>query len=380
MEFTPWFSVSNNKITEFSFMSTISQTALVVGATGFIGKFLVARLLRDNARVFVICRNIDEQAPQLRYWLTQQEIDHQQLSFIQGDVTLSNLGLSFQDWTTLKEVTYLYNTSALFEWNLSMEQAKKVNVDGLTNLLNSVSKYCHLDRAIHLSGYMLTLEKHLQSAGIYKKYIEETNWPKVYETLGAYEASKIQGHFNWIKQADSLNIPWTVIHPATVIGDELTGEIPNNQPITSLIQQLKQRKMNALPGTPQHSLPLVSVTLLVDAMLHASKDSQTIKQEILVASPEQLTFQALVGIIAKSLQVKPPRNFMSLSLLKFILKWNWLARKLDLSSEMLNFIRTEQIDLTLFNQLNQQWKIPTPELPKTIQKTVKWVSLKSNIN
>ncbi|NKG37878.1 hypothetical protein CAI22_09205 [Acinetobacter johnsonii] len=64
MEFTPWFSVSNNKITEFSFMSTISQTALVVGATGFIGKFLVARLLRDNARVFIICRNINEQAPQ----------------------------------------------------------------------------------------------------------------------------------------------------------------------------------------------------------------------------------------------------------------------------------------------------------------------------
>ena len=88
----------------------------------------------------------------------------------------------------------------------------------------------------------------------------------------------------------------------------------------------------------------------------------------------------MVGIIAKSLQVKPPRNFISLSLLKFILKSNWLARKLDLSSEMLNFIRTEQIDLTLFNQLNQQWKIPTPELPKTIQKTVKWVSLKSNIN
>lgn len=94
---------------------------------------------------------------------------------------------------------------------------------------------------------MLTLEKHLQAAGINSKHIDGTDWPKIYGTLGAYEASKIQGHFNWIKQANLLNIPWTVIHPATVIGDEITGEIPANQPISSLIQQIEQRKMTAYP-------------------------------------------------------------------------------------------------------------------------------------
>lgn len=354
-------------------MLTSSQTALVIGVTGFIGKFLVARLLRDNARVFAICRNINEQSYQLRYWLTQQGIDHQQLSFIQGDITQPDLNLSLEDWSTLKEVRYLYNTSALFAWHLTMQQAKEVNVDGLTNLLHSVSKYCHLDRAIHLSGYMLTLEKHLQAAGINSKHIDGTDWPKIYGTLGAYEASKIQGHFNWIKQANLLNIPWTVIHPATVIGDEITGEIPANQPISSLIQQIEQRKMTAYPGTPQHSLPLVSVTMLVNAIVHASKDSQTLKQEILIANPQQLTFQALVEVIANSLQVNSPRFFISLSLLKCILKWRWLAIKLDMSSEMLNFIRTEQIDLTLFNQLNQKWEIPPTEPQETMQKTVKWV-------
>ena len=355
-----------------------SQTALVIGATGFIGKFLVARLLRDHARVFALCRNIDEPAHQLRSWLTQQSIDHQKLSFIRGDITQSNLGLSLQDWQNLKEVNYLYNASALFEWNLSMEQAQAVNVDGLTNLLHSVSQYCHLDRAIHLSGYMLTLETHLQEAGVNRKHIEKTDWPKIYATLGAYEGSKIQGHFNWIKQADALGIPWTVIHPTTVIGDELTGEIPANQPITALIQNIKQRKMSALPGSAQHSLPLVSVTMLVDAILQAGKDAQTLRREILVANPEQLTFQALVGMIAKSLQVKPPHHFISISLLTCLLKWRWLAIKLDLSAEMLNFIRTEQIDLNRFKQLNQAWKIPPTDLQKTMQKTVEWVTHNSS--
>lgn len=354
-------------------MSEKSQITLVVGATGFIGKFLVAQLLRDQTPVFALCRNIDIQAPELRHWLVKQGIDHKLLRFIQGDVTLPDLGLGPKDWDELKNVKYLYNTSALFAWNLSEEQAKAVNVYGLKNLLISVKKHCQLERAIHLSGYMLTLEKHLQSAGIYRENIGQTNWSKVYETLGAYEASKIQGHFNWIQQADLLGIPWTIIHPATVIGDERTGEIPSNQPIPSLIRQLKQRKMSFIPGSPQHSLPLVSVTMLVDAILYAAKDAKTYRQEILVANPKQLTFQSLVGIIAQSLEMKAPCHFISIQLLKYILKWKWLALKLDLSPEMLNFIRIEQIDLSLFNELNERWQIPTTELLKTVQQTVKWV-------
>lgn len=355
-------------------MTTYSYTALVVGAAGFIGKYLVARLLRDNARVFALCRNIDDQADQLRHWLMQKGIDHQQLIFIKGDVTLFDLGLLSQDWESLRDVKYLYNTSALFKWNLTMEQAREVNVNGLTNLLSTINKYCHIERAVHLSGYMLTLKNHLQEVGVYRENVEKTDWSKVYKTLGAYEASKIEGHFNWIKQADLLGIPWTVIHPATVIGDEVTGEIPNNQPIASLIRQLKQKKMRALPGSSSHSLPLVSVNMLIEAILYAAKEAKALRLELLVADPHQLTFKSLVDVIAQSLEISPPHRFISISLLKCIFKWKWLAEKLETSPEMLNFIRTEQLDLTLYNELNKYWEIPPSKLLKTIQQTVEWVS------
>ena len=355
-------------------MHISNQTALVVGATGFIGKFLIARLLRDNVQVFALCRNIDQQAPQLQQWLTQQGIVHQQLNFIQGDITLPNLGLSKQDWLQLKKVNYLYNTSALFAWHLTMQQAKAVNVDGLERLLACVSRHCQLERAVHLSGYMLTLDAHLQAAGIYRENIGQTDWPQVYARLGAYEASKIQGHFTWIKHANQHNIPWTVIHPATVIGDETTGEIPSHQPIAHLIRQVKQGKMTAIPGTRQHSLPLVSVTMLVEAIIHAAQDPRTHQQEILVANPEQVFFPELIQMIAQHLQVKAPRHFISLKLLQPILKWQWLARKLDMSTEMLNFLRTEQLDLERFITLNQHWNIPNTDIKSKIAKTAAWVS------
>ncbi len=355
-------------------MHTLNQTALVVGATGFIGKFLIARLLRDNVQVFALCRNIDQQAPQFQQWLTQQGIVHQQLNFIQGDITQPNLGLSKQDWLQLKTVNYLYNTSALFAWHLTMQQAKAVNVDGLERLLACVSRHCQLERAIHLSGYMLTLDAHLQAVGIYREHIQQTDWPHVYAKLGAYEASKIQGHFTWIKHANQHNISWTVIHPATVIGDETTGEIPYHQPIAHLIRQVKQGKITAIPGTRQHSLPLVSVTMLVDAIIYAAQDPCTHQQEILVANPEQVFFPELIQMIAQHLQVKAPRHFISLKLLQSILKWQWLARKLDMSTEMLNFLRTEQLDLNRFITLNQHWNIPNTDIRSKIVKTATWVS------
>lgn len=116
-----------------------------------------------------------------------------------------------------------------------MQQARQVNVDGIVKLLDSVAKHCHLQRAVHLSGYMLTLQDHLSAAGVCLKQIEQTNWQQVYHHLGAYEASKIEGHFRWIQHANAHDIPWTVIHSATVLGDEKSGTIPGNQPIAHLI-------------------------------------------------------------------------------------------------------------------------------------------------
>lgn len=352
---------------------TIKNVALVFGATGFIGRFLIARLLQDNFQVFAICRNVVEQAKTLQNWLEQKNIDTQQLKCIQGDVSSADLGLSDENWQTLKDVNYLFNMSALFTWNLSMQQARAVNVEGLINVLNCVNLHCQLKRAFHLSGYMLTLTQHLQEAGVNLAQIDQTNWDKVYKRLGAYEASKIEGHFTWIKSAERLNINWTVIHPATVIGEEVSGEITENQPITDLISKIKQGKMAVIPATPQHYLPMVSLNMLVDSIIHAAQDPNTINQEILIAHPTQMSLQQMIITIAEALSVKAPTQFIPLWILKLILKCKCLATKLEMSSESLNFLRTEKLHIESFLVLNQKWQIPVTDLDKTIRNTTAWV-------
>jgi len=350
------------------------QVALVAGATGFIGRYLILELLKQGHRVFALIRNQAKQQPVLTNWLSQKGVSLNQLSFIQGDVTQAKLAISEQDWQKLSAVDTLYNSSALFAWNLSMQQARAVNVEGALNLLTCVQQYCALKRAVHVSGYMLTITGHLQQAGVCLEQPERTEWQSVYQHLGAYEASKIEAHFAWIQRAQQLSIDWTIIHPATVVGDDVSGEIPTNQPIAQMIDLLKRRKMSAIPATAQHYLPLVRVDDLCRIMVSASVDMALSNQAMLAVSENILALHQLTRMIADQLQVSAPTRHVPVGLLKLILKWQWLAKKLEMSPETLSFLRTEQLDRERLTQFQQRWQISMGNLEAAIRKTTDWMN------
>ncbi|MCU4579636.1 SDR family oxidoreductase [Acinetobacter gyllenbergii] len=348
--------------------------ALVAGATGFIGRYLILELLRQGHAVFALVRNQAKQQVILSDWLSQKGVALNQLTFIQADVTQANLAISSGDWEKLKSVNTLYNSSALFAWNLSLQQARAVNVEGALNLLDCVHRRCDLKRAVHVSGYMLTILSHLQQAGVCLEQPDNTDWPAVYQHLGAYEASKIEAHFAWIQQAQQLSVDWTIIHPATVVGDEESGEIPINQPIAQMIDLLKRGKMSAVPATAQHYLPLIRVDDLCQVMVKATLDHALANQAMLVVSEHSLALHQLTRMIADQLQVKAPTRHVPLAVLRFILKWQWLAKKLEMSTEMLSFLRTEQLDRERLTQFQQRWQISMGDLDAAIRKSTDWIN------
>lgn len=350
-----------------------TQVALVAGATGFIGRFLIAELLQQGHQVFALMRDLKRQQIPLENWLRSKAISIQKLCIIQADITQPHLAISLEDWKKIQSVNVLYNTSALFAWHLSMMQARTVNVEGALNLLVCVHQHCALQRAIHVSGYMLTIDTHLQQAGICVEQPEKTDWQTVYRQLGAYEASKIEAHFAWIQQAKQLAVDWTIIHPATVLGDEQSGEIPSHQPVAHLIDLLKRQKMSAIPATAQHYFPLVSVDELCRVMVYAATDPILSQQALLVANEQHIALHQLIKMIAQQLHVKSPTRYIPIGVLKLLLKWQWLARQLEMSGEMLNFLRTEPLDLQALKQFKQRYKIQSSHLEMAIRRTADWV-------
>lgn len=353
------------------------QIAFLTGSTGFIGRFLILQLLKQQHQVFALLRQPLQQAEPLRQWLQQKGANINALQFIQGDLGQPDLGITSNDWQKLQEVNVIYNTGALFGWGLNATQARQINVAGALNFLKLAAQHCKLERAVQVSGYMLTIKPHLQQAGIDINCLDNTDWPQVYKRLGAYEASKFEAHFAWIQQAKNIGVAWTIIHPATVIGDETTGEIADNQAISQMLKDLKTGKLAAIPGSGRHRLPLIGVNDLTKIMVLAATDAQTVNRELLVANAQTPNLKSVLSIAAQQMQINVPKYYVSIKFLKILVKWQWLARQLNLSGEMLDFLRTENLDTNLFDQLRIDWKLPQPDLTQNIQATANWINNKN---
>lgn len=100
-------------------------------------------------------------------------------------------------------------------------------------------------------------------------------------------------------------------------------------------------KMRAIPATPKHYLPLVSVDDLCKVMVRAATDSGLVGQSLLVAPEQNILLSELTKMIAQQFNVSAPKQHVPLTILRLISNWTWLVNQLEMSAEMLIFLRTE---------------------------------------
>ncbi|KAJ3651065.1 hypothetical protein Zmor_017126 [Zophobas morio] len=153
------------------------KTVLITGATGFVGKVLLEKMLRACGgvkKVYVLIRSKREKEPQIRLvelfrdpifgvLKTQHDASiFQKVEAISGDVSLPGLDLSLSDRQKLcSEVEIIFHCAAIVRFDIPLQEAVIVNVRGTKlmlelakecqNLLNFVhvsTAYCHLDEDI----------------------------------------------------------------------------------------------------------------------------------------------------------------------------------------------------------------------------------------
>jgi hypothetical protein len=128
--------------------------------------------------------------------------------------------------------------------------------------------------------------------------------------------------------------------------------------------------MGAIPATPQHYLPLVTVDYLVKVMALAATENSLAQRELLVAHQQRFVLAEMFNIIATQVNQQAPTRYVPLAVLRVILKWKWLAQQLEMSKEMLDFIRTEPLNTTSLAQLIQKWNIHETDLKLALEKPV----------
>ncbi|GAA2859426.1 hypothetical protein GCM10010517_17950 [Streptosporangium fragile] len=269
----------------------MAPDSIVFGATGFVGRSLVAELLRQGRGVAAAVRGPGDR---LTPWLARRRVDTSGLTVVSADITRPGLGVGGVEGVTVVDggdggdgmdgVRDVYNAAARFAFGLSAEEARAVNVTGALNVVGWAAARPGLRRLVHISGYRV-------SGG-----------PWDYRRDGAYEASKREADAAVRARAHELGVPLTVVNPSTVVGP---GQFIG---LASVIHALWNGRLPALPGGPDVFLPVVDGDYLARFMAALPEHEETSGQAYWVLDDATPNLPELVGLVAGHLGVPAPRR------------------------------------------------------------------------
>jgi len=228
-----------------------ARSAVVFGASGFIGRWLVKELLAQAVATTAVVRS-DASANQLLRWLTDHETQALP-GIVRAEFDLDDFG-----WAPAEApvATEAYNMAGAYAFGMTTAQARAANVDTARRVVSFAATQPGLVRLVHLSGYRVGGQDPSTVPWTTQRVNAE------YRRLGAYEASKVESDAVVQAHAATLGVPLTIVNPSTVIGDSQTGESPQTLGLGATVLDLLAGRMPALPGGHHTFVPVVTVDYL----------------------------------------------------------------------------------------------------------------------
>lgn len=328
----------------------------LTGATGQVGRRVLLECARQRRPVTVMLRRPETQLPRLLSWLAERGVPKPDVQAVMGDLLVPDLG-----WGSLAvareavpawaaDVVAVVHAAAVWGWRLDPHQAEQANVQASLALWRQSMQWPRMRRFVMIVGYMSQHQAHMARLGldlIQRPAAQDVDWAGVVRSSGVYEASKLRAY--WLMREESLQRrrPLTVIHPATVIGDEDAPEVPATSAIGQLLAQLAAGQMPLVPGSGEHRVPLVSVGYVagyVTALLDSP--SKELFDEHLLLDPATPDLLSVTRALAKGLQVRAPFGRIPLPWVRAASRWSALAGAMGLEPESLGFIVKGSFDVS----------------------------------
>lgn len=322
--------------------TTSPKRILVTGANGFIGFWLVAALLNRGHYVTAAMRHAKQRKEDYVADIMgrlEESIDiKNKLEVVEFDLE-KVVELESEFPSGGRDIQVVYHLAAAFSWGLENKTAHQQNVDGSLNLLDWLSGLDKLERFLWVGGYRVA------SAG---KLSER----ELYQSLGAYEASKLIAHKNIIAKADQLNIPWTALNPSTVIGDSTTGDTRQFVGVAEIVEQMFNGELAAIPGNERTFVPLTNVDFVAEFAARVFEFDESIGQQYWLLDENTPTLPKLINGFANHMGLKAPKYSVPVSVLKRVPE-----KLMPGSKETLSFLSDDSYDVTSTQQLSAKMGI-----------------------
>ena len=223
---------------------------LMTGATGFVGMELLRRFIeRGDRRIHALVRAADDEAA------AERLPAHPRLSAVAGDIEQPGLGLSEENRERLaQDVTTVVHCAASVSFDLSLEESRRVNVDGTRNVVDFAQRCRRLERLTYVSTAYV--------AGEPRGLFREDQLDVGQRFRNTYERSKFEAER--MIRSEAAGLPLQILRPSIVVGDSRTGRTSSFNVLYGPLKALARGRIPAIPARRSSPVDIVPVDYVAD--------------------------------------------------------------------------------------------------------------------
>ncbi|WP_053237239.1 SDR family oxidoreductase [Sandaracinus amylolyticus] len=319
------------------------MTGRVTLVTGFPTSFLATRMVRkilaEERSAQVRC------VVQEKFWERAQEIvsalpvrDRERVTLLEGDVASMDMGLSGKEHVALaQEVQVIHHCAAATYLGVARDVAQRVNVDGVREVLELAREAKKLERLVHWSSALVSggrrgyvLEDELQAPEGFRNVVEEMR----------FKGEQL------VRAAMQRGLRTTILRPAILVGDSVTGEIDRFEGPYLLVLLMLSSPVDLrvpLPGRGDVPLNLVPIDYVVDAGWAIANDARSVGRTFHLVDPTPQSARRVFELIAQAAGRPLPRGFLPTNLATALLRTPGLERFAHVPRAFLEQLATEVV-------------------------------------
>jgi thioester reductase-like protein len=280
------------------------STILITGATGMVGREVLARLAAAARyeRVLCLVRPGKTESAQARLDQVLREVgaepDPTRVIAIAGDVVQPELNLTREDRATLADVERVIHCAASVSFALPLEESRLINVIGTERMLALARTLPRLERFDAVSTAYV--------AGGREDRVHEAELEHAQGFHNSYEQSKYEAE-QLLRRA-MADLPIAVHRPSIVVGDSRTGKTGAWKVLYWPLKVIARGLLPVIPYDPQCRLDIVPVDFVADAILALADDPATLggTYHLAAGRARDCTMEHFMHAVFAKLGQRPP--------------------------------------------------------------------------
>ncbi len=261
----------------------------VTGATGFIGRHLVAELLKREGTIYVLVR--EGSRGKLDSLIGRLGAPEGRIVAVSGDLSKPGLGVQGFD----ERIDHLYHLAAVYDVEADEESSERANVDGTRHVIEFANAH-DVGRFHHVSSIAV--------AGDYRGVFQEDMFDEGQNLPHHYHRTKYESE-RLVREG--VEAETLIFRPGIVVGHSETGEmdkVDGPYYFFKLLQKLRHALPEWFPiagpqGGETNIVPVDFVARALDHISHRS-DEELPSRTFHLVDPESMTVGEAMNEFAKA--------------------------------------------------------------------------------